>query len=35
MSEAKGTIHAVELFVTLCTDLSIETAKNLANFTTS
>ena len=35
ISEAKGTIHAVELFLTLCPDLSLETAKNLANFTTS
>jgi len=35
MTEAKGTIHAVELFVTLCPDLSLATAKNLASFTIS
>jgi len=34
-SEAKGTIHATEHFVTMCPDLSILAAKDLAKFTSS
>jgi|TARA_B110000967_G_scaffold161382_1_gene167508 acetyl esterase len=31
-TEAKGTIHATELFVTMCPDISLRAAKNIAKF---